>query len=64
MGDPVEIRVDGVAEHGERDKGPALKKRAAKFLLQPDNGIGQRGWETPQRLAARVKLRSSQSARK
>ena len=24
-------------------KGLALKKRAAKFLLQPDNGIGQRG---------------------
>ena len=43
MGDPVEIRVDGVAEHGERDEGLALKKRAAKFLLQRDNGIGQRG---------------------
>src|SRR6516164_3299295 len=43
LGDAVEIRVDGVAEHGERDEGLALKKRAAKFLLQPDNGIGQRG---------------------
>jgi hypothetical protein len=44
LGDPVEIRVDGVAEHGERDnEGLALKKRAAKFLLQRDNGIGQRG---------------------
>jgi|SRR5262249_18661032 len=43
LGDPVEIRVDGVAERGERDEGLALKKRAAKSLLQPDNGIGQRG---------------------
>src|SRR5262249_30737288 len=43
VGDPVEIRVEGVAEHGERDEGLALKKRAAKFLLQADNGIGQRG---------------------
>src|SRR5215831_7173314 len=43
LGDPAEIRVDGVAEHGERDEGLALKKHAAKFLLQRDNGIGQRG---------------------
>src|SRR5262245_39556740 len=43
LGDPAEIRVDGVAEHGERDEGLTLKKRAAKFLLQRDNGIGQRG---------------------
>src|SRR6516165_3468665 len=42
LGDPVEIRVDGVAERGERDEGLALKKRAAKFLLQR-HGIGQRG---------------------
>ncbi len=38
-----EIRVDGVAEHGERDEGLALKKCAAKFLLQRHDGIGQRG---------------------
>src|SRR5215467_11322384 len=43
LGDAVEIRVDGVAEHGERDEGLALKKHAAKFLLQLNNGIGQRG---------------------
>ena len=43
LGDPVEIRVDGVAEHGERDEGLALKKHAAKFLLQRHDGIGQRG---------------------
>jgi len=43
LGDPVEIRVDGVAEHGEGDDGLALKKRAAKFLLQRHDGIGQRG---------------------
>src|SRR5262245_17288322 len=43
LGDEVEIRLDGAAEHGERDKGLALKKRATKFLLQRDNGIGQRG---------------------
>src|SRR6516225_4878223 len=43
LGDPVEIRADGVAEHGERDEGLALKKHAAKFLLQRNDGIGQRG---------------------
>src|SRR5215831_10415369 len=43
LGDPVEIRVDGMAEHGERDEGLALKKRAPKFLLQHHDGIGQRG---------------------
>src|SRR5262249_15396330 len=43
LGDPIEIRVEGVAEHGERDEGLALKKRTAKFLLQRDNGISQRG---------------------
>ena len=34
LGDPVEIRMDGVAEHGERDEGLALKKRAAKVPAQ------------------------------
>jgi hypothetical protein len=43
LGDLVEIRVDNMAEHSERDGGLALKKRAAKFLLQRDDGIGQRG---------------------
>src|SRR5215475_10395064 len=43
LGDPIEIRVEGEAEHCERDQGLALENRAAKFLLQRDNGIGQRG---------------------
>ena len=43
LGDLVEIWVDNMAEHSERDDGLALKKRAAKFLLQRHDGIGQRG---------------------
>ena len=58
LGDAVEIRVDGVAEHGERDEGLALENRAAKFLLQRDNGIGQRGLGNAAAFGRRVKLRS------
>jgi hypothetical protein len=61
LGDLVEIRVDNMAEHIERDDGLALKKCAAKFLLQRDDGIGQRGLGNA---AAWVKLLSSQRARK
>jgi hypothetical protein len=43
LGDLFEIRVENMAEHSERDDGLALKKRAAKFLLQRDDGVGQRG---------------------
>jgi hypothetical protein len=49
----LQVWLHRVAEHGERDRRPALKQCAAELPLERDDGIGQR-----------VKLRSSQSARK
>src|SRR5262245_7505389 len=43
LGDPVEIRLYGMAERGEGDERLALKKGAAQRALQSYDGVGQRG---------------------
>src|SRR5262249_24546995 len=43
LGDPVEIRLYGMAERGEGDERLALKKGAAQRPLQSYDGVGQRG---------------------
>src|SRR5215469_18588984 len=43
LGDPVEIRLYGMAERGEGNERLALKKGAAQRALQPYDGVGQRG---------------------
>src|SRR5262245_47339400 len=41
--DALEVGMESVAEHGEGDRRFAFKQRAAQLLLEPDNGVGQRG---------------------
>jgi hypothetical protein len=64
LGDLVEIRVDNMAEHSERDDGLALKSAPPSSCSRAMMALVSEGWETPQRLAAWVKVRSSQRARK
>jgi hypothetical protein len=39
----LQVWLHRVAEHGERDRRPALKQCAAELPLERDDGVGQRG---------------------
>lgn len=41
--DALEVGMDSVAQDGEGDRRFAFKQRASQLLLEPDNGVGQRG---------------------
>jgi hypothetical protein len=56
--------MDSVAQDGEGDRRFAFKQRAAHLCSSRIMALVSEGWEMRHCLAARVKLRSSQSARK
>jgi hypothetical protein len=62
--DPLQVGLDRVAERGQGDDGLRWKSAPPSSRSSAPYGVGQRRLETPLRLAARVKLRSSHSARK
>ena len=59
-------RAAGLAARKEhrRSRGNQQEGSSWSHFRNPKMALVSEGWETPQRLAARVKLRSSQSARK